>query len=101
MMSEVAVRRKKINQERLYCPSPPEHTSSLDVYAWQREVGDSTLHERGWVYQERLLRARTVSFARTRVFFECLERQRSEEYPSGLLYADDLEATGCHRRKLY
>lgn len=62
-----------------------------DVRAWQREVEDSALYQRGWIYQERVLSKRTVLFTRNRVFFECIEQQMSEEYPSGLFYIDILQ----------
>ncbi|KAK9800118.1 putative Heterokaryon incompatibility domain-containing protein [Seiridium cardinale] len=56
-----------------------------DAAAWQREIRESALHTRGWVYQERTLSSRIIHFGLTRVYFECIEIQASEDYPEKLL----------------
>jgi hypothetical protein len=50
---------------------------------WDRDVVDSTLLSRGWVFQERLLSGRTVYFSRNQLLWECGELYASEVFPSG------------------
>lgn len=56
---------------------------------WRSEVYNSPLNSRGWVFQEQLLSAANVHFARDEVFFECLEMQASETMGMSLKVAEE------------
>jgi hypothetical protein len=51
---------------------------------WKREITDSALGRRAWVFQERLLARRVLHFASTQIFFECCLFQAAEISPSGM-----------------
>lgn len=50
---------------------------------WVKAVNRSPLLKRAWVFQERLLSARTVYFAIDQLYWECGELYASELYPYG------------------
>jgi len=51
---------------------------------WKREITDSALGRRAWVFQERLLAKRVLHFASSQIFFECCSFQAAEISPSGM-----------------
>lgn len=59
-----------------------------DVDFWYQELECSPLLSRGWVFQERLLSARVLHFARQQVFWECDALTACESYPGGVLGTD-------------
>ncbi|PVH80857.1 HET-domain-containing protein, partial [Cadophora sp. DSE1049] len=48
---------------------------------WYEEVLSAPLNSRGWVFQERLLSPRVLSFGAREVFWECKAREACESYP--------------------
>lgn len=50
---------------------------------WKDEIERSPLSTRGWVVQERFLAPRIIHFARSQIFWECLESARCEADPDG------------------
>ncbi|KAM7188100.1 Heterokaryon incompatibility protein (HET) domain containing protein [Rhypophila sp. PSN 637] len=46
--------------------------------SWKADVERSPLNSRGWVFQERYLSPRTIHFASSEVFWECMTTIRSE-----------------------
>ena len=50
---------------------------------WLENVDSAPLHDRGWVYQERILAPRILHFARDQIFWECASLQASETFPYG------------------
>lgn len=57
----------------------------VDTHVWTREVDSSPLCRRGWVTQERAMSVRTLHFGAQQLFWECLELQANETYPTGFL----------------
>lgn len=57
---------------------------AIDEGFWERNVTRTTLQQRGWVYQERLLAPRTLHFTESQIFFECFESKKCEQYPLGI-----------------
>ncbi|KAK6434741.1 hypothetical protein LTR95_009069 [Oleoguttula sp. CCFEE 5521] len=53
----------------------------IDQSAWQRRIESAPLNKRAWVFQERLLSARTVHFARDMVWWECRQQRACQAYP--------------------
>lgn len=47
-----------------------------------KHLYESNLHNRAWVFQERILSPRVVHFDRTTVFWECSELTASDTYPN-------------------
>ena len=52
-----------------------------DVY-WDRQVSNTVLHRRGWVFQERLLAPRVLHFTEKQIFWECFNDRKCEGFPS-------------------
>ncbi|KAH7129610.1 tol protein [Dactylonectria estremocensis] len=63
---------------------PPEHYYAVESKYTERQVFDSELLKRGWVFQERLLCSRVLYFAEKQVFWECFIEQRCEAFPYGI-----------------
>jgi hypothetical protein len=57
----------------------------VDVDLYRRNISDSPLNKRGWVYQERYLAPRILHFCRDQLFWECRELSACEAYPAGFL----------------
>lgn len=51
---------------------------------WDREVTNSVLGRRAWVFQERLLAKRVLHFTSNQVFFECCSIRATETYPMSI-----------------
>jgi Heterokaryon incompatibility protein (HET) len=56
----------------------------VDMSLWEREIDAAPLNTRGWVFQERFLAPRKLSFGAKQLFWECAEFQASESFPEGL-----------------
>lgn len=52
-----------------------------DTSLWPREVEESVLCQRGWVFQERLLARRALHFTSRQIWFECQEFRACELSP--------------------
>ena len=52
--------------------------------AFETELECAPLHRRAWVFQERLLSRRVLSFAKDQLSWECVSQSASETYPEGL-----------------
>ncbi|KAG7116559.1 hypothetical protein HYQ46_011187 [Verticillium longisporum] len=63
------------HEGRFYC---------VDSNYWDRNLLTSSLHSRGWVFQERFLGPRQLYFTRDQVLWECLEGHRCEGFPNGV-----------------
>ncbi|KAH6669859.1 heterokaryon incompatibility protein-domain-containing protein [Halenospora varia] len=63
---------------------------ATDMMFWERNVTTTPLHQRGWVFQERLLAPRALHFTNDQVFWECFGGQKCEMYPLGIPLADPL-----------
>ncbi|KAH8787227.1 heterokaryon incompatibility protein-domain-containing protein [Hyaloscypha finlandica] len=46
-----------------------------DKFYWDRQVSNTTLHQRGWVFQERLLAPKVLHFTENQIFWECFRDQ--------------------------
>jgi Heterokaryon incompatibility protein (HET) len=57
---------------------------AIDGDMWDREVDCAPLNQRAWVFQERFLTPRNLSFGARRLFWECQERRACETFPTGL-----------------
>ncbi|KAH6638301.1 heterokaryon incompatibility protein-domain-containing protein [Boeremia exigua] len=51
---------------------------------WDRELLQSSLYTRGWVFQERMLSPRILHFTRGQVFWDCPSLSACESLPAGL-----------------
>ena len=56
----------------------------FDISYWDRQVTDTALNKRGWVFQERLLAPRVLHFARHQILWECFTEYKCEVYPVGI-----------------
>jgi hypothetical protein len=70
--------------------------SGSDYLIWDsdyetRQVSKAELHQRGWVFQERLLTPRTVHFTDSQIFWECSIDFRCEGFPQGLPFYSPLK----------
>jgi hypothetical protein len=63
----------------------------IDMGLWKREVDAAPLNTRGWVFQERFLAPRKLSFGARQLFWEWAEFQASESFAEGLPGAVDRE----------
>lgn len=50
----------------------------------KQKILDAPLHNRGWVFQERLLSPRTLYFVSDQIMWECFEEEKSESLPTRL-----------------
>ncbi|KAF4839058.1 hypothetical protein CGCTS75_v000440 [Colletotrichum tropicale] len=60
-----------------------DHFILSDNY-WDREINNGTLHDRGWVFQERFLAPRLLYFTKRQIMWECAETQACEAFPNGI-----------------
>lgn len=69
---------------------------SVEPDIWNKEVTDSPLNNRAWVFQERLLSARNLHFCRREVFWECCQTTHCETLPDANLPSENFsgDATG-------
>lgn len=56
----------------------------IDQKLWEREIDVAPLNSRGWVFQERFLSPRKLSFGAKQLYWECSEFRASESFPAGL-----------------
>lgn len=56
----------------------------FDESYWERQILMTPLHQRGWVFQERLLAPRVLHFTKKQVFWECFVDQKCEAFPHGV-----------------
>jgi hypothetical protein len=59
----------------------------IDCNMWTREVDDAPLNQRAWVFQERFLSPRNLSFGANRLFWECEGKRACETFPGRLPYS--------------
>ncbi|KAK8028996.1 hypothetical protein PG991_006052 [Apiospora marii] len=62
----------------------PERFYIFDKSYWDRQLLEGSLHNRGWVFQERFLGPRQLYFTRNQVMWECLEEHKCEGFPHGI-----------------
>jgi len=55
------------------------------VRMWEREVEQTALCGRGWVFQERVLSPRCLHFGKRQLFWECPTLSACETYPDGIV----------------
>uniref|UniRef100_A0A0B7KEL3 Heterokaryon incompatibility domain-containing protein n=1 Tax=Bionectria ochroleuca TaxID=29856 RepID=A0A0B7KEL3_BIOOC len=70
--------------EATLASSSPINYYIYDTAYWDRHLFDSTLHKRGWVFQERFLAPRTLFFCGKQVLWECCTEQKCEAFPRGI-----------------
>jgi hypothetical protein len=63
---------------------PPCPYYMVDNNMWSREVDGAPLNRRGWVFQERFLTVRNLSFGAKRLFWEFNCLRACETFPHGL-----------------
>ncbi|KAF7511137.1 hypothetical protein GJ744_005368 [Endocarpon pusillum] len=64
----------------------------LDSSYWDRQVSDTVLNQRGWVFQERLLAPRVLHFASHQILFECFSDQKCEAFVQGIPWHNSLKS---------
>ncbi|KAK4119844.1 HET-domain-containing protein, partial [Parathielavia appendiculata] len=64
------------------CPSSTYVVANRDT--WVDGVSNAVLNTRGWVLQERCLSPRIIHFGSDQLYWECLELQACEAFPTGL-----------------
>lgn len=62
----------------------PQPYYTFDKSYWDRQIFDGPLHNRGWVFQERLLAPRVLYFGKNQVLWECLTDHKCEGFPKGI-----------------
>lgn len=78
-------RRRKLRERLLY---PTVVNLGAQPYwvwhipDWEKDVESIPLNRRGWVVQERFLTTRTIHFAKSQIFWECLEGTDYESKPT-------------------
>jgi hypothetical protein len=55
-----------------------------DSEYWARKLMEEPLHNRGWIFQERILSPRVIHFGKSQLFWECRELVACETYSKGL-----------------
>lgn len=55
-----------------------------DPVYWYHHFGESHIHTRGWVFQERLMAPRVLHFAKEQLAWECQESSACEKYPDDI-----------------
>ena len=77
----------------------------IDKMLWERELDLAPLNTRGWVFQERFLSPRKLSFGVKQLSWECTEFRASESFPAGLpdsVYSDTFKVSdGTQLAKLF
>lgn len=88
----------------MYATASLQGSSYLDIprdYA-AFSVQNSLLRHRGWVFQERLLAARRLSFAASEVFWICPHLSASETFPNEHSHRpEDQELRDCQFAETY
>ncbi|ERF75808.1 hypothetical protein EPUS_01638 [Endocarpon pusillum Z07020] len=64
----------------------------LDSSYWDRQVLNTVLNQRGWVFQERLLAPRVLHFASHQILFECFSDQKCEAFVQGIPWQNSLKS---------
>ncbi|KAL0931264.1 heterokaryon incompatibility protein [Colletotrichum truncatum] len=59
---------------------------------WNHQLYKGTLHQRGWVFQERFLSPRLLYFAEDQLMWECSEKHRCEGFPNGIPHYNSQKA---------
>jgi hypothetical protein len=67
---------------------------------WEQEVTNSLVNKRAWVFQERALSPRTLSFGGSQLFWECGEKKACECFPLGLPDVTDRKALAFNSKRL-
>lgn len=62
----------------------PEDFYIWDSDYWLRHFDKSELHTRGWVFQERFLSPRVLSFGHDQIMWECMTDSKCEGFPDGV-----------------
>ncbi|KZM24591.1 hypothetical protein ST47_g4332 [Ascochyta rabiei] len=65
----------------------------LEKDLWDKELLQSPIYKRGWVFQERMLSPRIVHFTRSEVFWDCSAVSACESLPHGIPLALSATAT--------
>ncbi|KAF2808701.1 HET-domain-containing protein, partial [Mytilinidion resinicola] len=66
---------------------------------WERELLNSFIYTRGWVFQERMLSPRILHFTKHQIFWDCNTLSACEAFPTGLpLHLDKKASTDRHWR---
>ncbi|KAI1129672.1 heterokaryon incompatibility protein-domain-containing protein [Nemania abortiva] len=68
----------------VYAYHGPEEYLVHNQDAYRSDIMHAPLNKRGWVVQERYLARRQLSFAKSQVYWECLELSASEDFPKGI-----------------
>lgn len=82
--SEVTARPLCIDVAWTGDDAQPGRYCLVDNDLWVREVDDAPLNQRGWVFQERYLASRNLSFGAKQLFWECSGLRACEAFPGGL-----------------
>lgn len=64
----------------------------LDDSYWDRQISNTVLNQRGWVFQERLLAPRVLHFAQHQIFWECFSEQKCEAFSLGVPWQKSLKS---------
>ncbi|CAN9115240.1 unnamed protein product [Alternaria alternata] len=69
----------------------------LDKELWAKQLLQSPIYTRGWVFQERMLSPRIIHFTRSQVFWDCSTVSACETLPDGLPFPLSAIATTDRR----
>ena len=75
--------RPRTIMSSLFAETPRPHYIFEKGY-WDREIFDGSLHNRGWVFQERFLAPRVLYFGKRQVLWECFSEHRCDGFPQGI-----------------
>jgi Heterokaryon incompatibility protein (HET) len=64
----------------------------FDGSYWDRQISNTVLNHRGWVFQERLLAPRVLHFAGHQIFWECFTDQKCEVFARGIPWQNSLKS---------
>jgi Heterokaryon incompatibility protein (HET) len=64
----------------------------FDGSYWDRQISNTVLNQRGWVFQERLLAPRVLHFAGHQIFWECFTDQKCEVFARGIPWQNSLKS---------
>jgi Heterokaryon incompatibility protein (HET) len=64
---------------------------TFDDSYWARQVSNTALNHRGWVFQERLLAPRVLHFAAHQIFWEYFTEQKCEAFAVGIPWQTSLK----------
>ncbi|CAI6333603.1 unnamed protein product [Periconia digitata] len=60
---------------------------------WKKELLDSFIYTRAWVFQERMLSPRLLHFTKNQVFWDCETLSACEVFPNGIPFSLDHQAS--------